>query len=64
MEERLLTVDEISRLISVPVSWIYGHTRLSGSERIPHLKVGRYCRFCLADVLDWLKKQNEQREVC
>jgi len=26
---------------------------------MPRIKVGKYCRFVLDDVLDWLKSQNE-----
>jgi hypothetical protein len=26
---------------------------------MPMIKVGKYCRFVLDDVLDWLKEKNE-----
>lgn len=44
----LLTVDEVARLLKVSRSWVYEHTRSRGtprSERLPHIKVGKYVRF-------------------
>lgn len=44
----LLTVDEVARLLKVSRSWVYEHTRARGvprSERLPHIKVGKYVRF-------------------
>ena len=59
MNQNLLTVDELAESLSVPKSWIYSRTRETGPEAMPSIKVGKYCRFVLDDVLDWLKKQNE-----
>lgn len=50
----LLTVSEIARALNVPVSWVYERTRLRGSERIPHIKLGKYLRFEIAVVRSWL----------
>lgn len=44
----LLTVDEVARLLKVSRSWVYEHTRSRStprSERLPHIKVGKYVRF-------------------
>jgi excisionase family DNA binding protein len=44
----LLTVDEVAALLKVSRSWVYEHTRARGtprSERLPHIKVGKYVRF-------------------
>ena len=44
----LLTVDEVAALLKVSRSWVYEHTRSRGtprSERLPHIKVGKYVRF-------------------
>ena len=59
MNQNLLTVDELSESLNVPKSWIYLRTRETGPDAMPRIKVGKYCRFVLDDVLDWLKKQNE-----
>ena len=59
MNQNLLTVDELAESLSVPKSWIYSRTRETGPDAMPRIKVGKYRRFVLADVLDWLKSQNE-----
>ena len=46
--EELLTVADVAALLKVSKSWVYEHTRTRGiprSERMPHLKVGKYVRF-------------------
>jgi len=60
--EKLLTVSELGDKLSVARSWIYHRTRQKGSGRIPHIRAGKYCRFRLEDVLEWLEKQNPQDE--
>ena len=50
----LMDVAEIARVLHVPVSWVYQHTRESGKERIPHIKLGKYLRFEVAAVREWL----------
>jgi excisionase family DNA binding protein len=47
-------VHEVAELLKVPVSWVYERTRRRGSERLPHLKIGKYLRFRREDVLGWL----------
>jgi len=59
-KEELLTVPELATALRVPDSWVYGETRKTGPGSIPRLRVGKYLRFSLQDVLTWLKgKQNE-----
>jgi excisionase family DNA binding protein len=44
----LLTVGEVAALLKVSRSWVYEHTRARGmprSERLPHIKIGKYVRF-------------------
>ena len=44
----LLTVEDVAALLKVSKSWVYEHTRTrtaSRSERIPHVKIGKYVRF-------------------
>jgi excisionase family DNA binding protein len=56
-----LTVDELAETLKVPKSWIYSKTRETGQEAIPRVKVGKYIRFVESEVIDWLKRQNENR---
>ena len=57
MKHTLLTVEQIAESIQVHKSWIYAHTRKTAPDQIPHLKAGKYLRFYLNDVLDWLEKK-------
>lgn len=53
-ESELLTVSEIAQTLKVPVSWIYERSRRRGPERIPHIKLGKYLRFEITAVQNWL----------
>jgi excisionase family DNA binding protein len=49
-----MTVAEIARVLHVEVSWVYERTRRRGRDRIPHIKLGKYLRFEIAAVREWL----------
>lgn len=51
MSDKLLTAEQVSELLNVPVSWVREHTR---NGRIPHVPLGRYRRYRESTVLDWL----------
>ena len=53
-EEPLLTVQDVARRLNVPVSWVYAKAE---ANQLPHIKLGRYLRFCLQDVTDHLAAQ-------
>ena len=57
MNQNLLTVDELAASLSVQKSWVYSKSREKGPGAMPKIKVGKYCRFVLDDVLEWLKSQ-------
>jgi excisionase family DNA binding protein len=57
----LLTVEDLANELRVKPSWVYGETRKTGPGTIPRIKVGKYLRFSLADVMEWLTAQ--QKEV-
>ena len=59
MNQDLLTVSELAEVLRTPVSWVYSRTREKGPRAIPIVRVGKYIRFRLDDVMDWLKSQNE-----
>ena len=54
--EALLTVREVAELLRVPISWVYERTRRRGTDRLPHLKIGKYVRFRIADVNAYLER--------
>lgn len=56
-QEQLLTVEQLARILSVPVSWCYEKVRNGASTvQIPCLRIGRYVRFHLPAVMEWLEK--------
>ena len=58
-DSQLMTVSEIAEALRVPESWVYERTRRRGSERMPHIKLGKYLRFELSDVRTWLATMRE-----
>lgn len=54
-EVKLIGPKELAMVLNVPVSWIYQRTRL-GPEAIPHIKIGKYVRFDLQKVMEFLGK--------
>jgi len=52
--DELLTVDELAAILKVPKSWIYLHTRKRSKAALPHVKIGKYLRFCETDVREFL----------
>ncbi len=55
--EKLLTVRELAELFKVPVSWVYEHARTRRTDRLPHLKLGKYLRFEEQAVREFLERQ-------
>ena len=53
--EELLTVSDVAAALKVPVSWVYERTRRSGTDQIPHFKLGKYLRFRWSTVREWLE---------
>jgi len=44
----LLTVEEVAALLKVNKHWVYEHTRArtaAATDRLPHIKIGKYVRF-------------------
>jgi excisionase family DNA binding protein len=56
---QLLTVSEIAQTLKVPISWVYERTRRRGYEKIPHFKLGKYLRFEVTAVSQWLNHMKE-----
>ena len=58
----LLTVADVAALLKVSKSWVYEHTRSRGvprSERLPHIKLGKYVRFDPAAVREFVKRRSK-----
>lgn len=52
LPEPLLDVVAVSDWLGVPASWVYERTRRPGA--IPHRRIGRYVRFSLDEIRDWV----------
>jgi excisionase family DNA binding protein len=60
----LLTVADVAALLKVSKSWVYEHTRVRGtprSDRLPHIKIGKYVRFDPQLVRAFLERRTEGR---
>jgi excisionase family DNA binding protein len=55
--EHLLTPEEAAEILRVKLSWLYQHTRRRSQDRIPFIKVGRYLRFCEADLAAYIESR-------
>jgi excisionase family DNA binding protein len=58
--DELLTVSEVATALKVPVSWVYERTRRSGTDQMPHFKLGKYLRFRWSAVREWLENFKQQ----
>ncbi len=58
-DRKLLTVEELAQNLRVEKSWVYARTRETGNNTMPRLKVGKYLRFVMGDILKWLECQNQ-----
>jgi excisionase family DNA binding protein len=60
--DELLTVDDVAALLKVSRSWVYEHTRSRGgtrTERLPFIKIGKYTRFDLRSVHEFLRRKSK-----
>jgi len=53
----LVDTDGLAAYLNVSKSWVYEKTRLKGNGSIPRVMVGKYVRFKVHDVLEWLNRQ-------
>lgn len=53
----LITPEELADWLKVPLSWVYDRTRESGPEKLPVRKLGKYLRFSIPEIEDYLKSK-------
>jgi excisionase family DNA binding protein len=51
---KLLTAEQVAVRLEVPPSWV---NKAARSNRLPHIRVGRYRRFRWPDIEAWLEQQ-------
>lgn len=54
-ETELLGPEELAERLKVPLSWVYENSR---TGKIPTVRIGKYVRFKLNDVLKSQRKEN------
>lgn len=55
-DKALLTAEELACRLSLPPSWIYRRAKRS-PDPMPSLRMGKYIRFKLEEVMKWLEDQ-------
>lgn len=58
MSPPLLEAKGAAELLNVPASWVLAEAR---SDRIPHIRLGRYVRFDAGELLEWCKANHRGR---
>jgi excisionase family DNA binding protein len=56
VSDSLLTVADVAKRLSVPVSWVYAKVE---SGALAHLKIGRYVRFEAQAIEAYLERQRQ-----
>lgn len=58
MTQNLIGIKEMAMRLDLPVSWLYSRTR---TKEIPHWKLGKYVKFDEVEVMEWLRKKQEEK---
>ncbi|MCG6535551.1 MAG: helix-turn-helix domain-containing protein [Syntrophales bacterium LBB04] len=58
-DAEFLTVTELAARLKMKLSFFYAPTRRKGPEAIPCVKIGKYIRYQLPDVMMWIKTHNK-----
>ena len=63
MTEELMTTQELADYLKVKLGWVYGQTRQRGEGSIPRIRVGKYIRFRLSEVMAWMEGQEKENRT-
>jgi hypothetical protein len=55
-DETVLTVDEVAIWLRVTPCWVRAHANKNRRPHLPGFKAGKYVRFRLGSVKEWVKK--------
>ena len=55
----LINIREAAKMLNVPISFLYARTR---TNQVPHLKLGKYCRFDPEQLKQWVDRQKRGPE--
>jgi len=56
---RLMTAEEVADWLQVRVGWVYAESR---AGRMPHVRLGRYCRYRQTAIVEWLARLERASE--
>lgn len=59
-EDEFLTGDELCQKLKVKKSFLYTPVRRKGPNAIPCIRIGKYLRYDLQAVREWIEKQNKR----
>ncbi|PYU07223.1 MAG: hypothetical protein DMG33_05435 [Acidobacteria bacterium] len=57
-QTHLLILQEVARLLQVPLSWVYGRLRKRSLGRLPGYRLGKYWRFREEEIWGWVETQH------
>jgi len=63
MNEKLMTIDDLTKKTQLPKTWWYRRTRETGEGTVPRIKCGRYLRFEWDKVEEWLREQSREAQA-
>lgn len=58
--EGLLTALETAAVLKVPLSFLYAPVRRRGANAIPSIRMGKYLRYRLSEVMAWVEQQRAE----
>lgn len=59
--EELLTGDELCQKLKIKKSFLYAPVRRKGDDPIPCVKVGKYLRYRLPEVMAWIERHQKEQ---
>lgn len=58
----VMTGDELCAKLKIKKSFLYSPARRKGPDPIPAIRIGKYLRYRLPDVMAWIENQNQARD--
>jgi len=56
-DPEIMTAEEVATLLRLNKSWVYAQ---AGTNRIPHIRLGRYVRFRRSAINEWLSEIEQE----
>ncbi len=57
-DDIVLTVEEVALYLGVTASWVRAHANKNRRPHLPGFKAGKYLRFRLGAVRDWVRRMS------